>query len=91
MLDGMTTLDLDGIGDKIVAWMLVGSDVTNKPVEGWALSSFSTAISIAGAYVAFVILGSARARRPPPTRSPDERERGRRGSPLTPPPSRRSC
>jgi len=51
-------LELDAVGDKIVAWALVGSTVTNEPVKDWPLSSFSTAASIAGAYLAFVFVGS---------------------------------
>ena len=50
--------DYEAIGDQIIAWALVGSDVTDEPVKGWALGSFTTAISIAGAYLAFVLVGS---------------------------------
>ena len=35
--------------------------------QGWALGSFTTAISIAGAYLAFVLVGSARPPRPAPS------------------------
>ena len=35
--------------------------------QGWALGSFTTAISIAGAYLAFVLVGSARPPRPEPS------------------------
>mmetsp|Transcript_20542 Transcript_20542/g.29697 ORF Transcript_20542/g.29697 Transcript_20542/m.29697 type:complete len:275 (+) Transcript_20542:79-903(+) len=49
---------LDSVGEAILQW----SDPENKYrgyTEGWPLTSFSTAFSIAAAYLAFVIIGSA--------------------------------
>mmetsp|Transcript_24872 Transcript_24872/g.74616 ORF Transcript_24872/g.74616 Transcript_24872/m.74616 type:complete len:261 (+) Transcript_24872:190-972(+) len=51
-------MDFEAMGDSIIQWALAGSTVTNKPVQGWPLSSFGTAIGIAGAYLSFVFLGS---------------------------------
>ena len=51
-------MDLEAMGESIIAWALVGSDVTNEPVKGYPLSSFGTAIGIAAAYLSFVLIGS---------------------------------
>jgi len=48
---------LDKVGEAILAW----ADPENKYrgyTESWPLTDFSTAISIAGAYLAFVLVGS---------------------------------
>ena len=60
----MTSLaeSLDSVGERIVDWALVGSPVTDAPVRGWPLARFSTALAIAVAYLAFVVLGSLFAR-----------------------------
>lgn len=49
---------LNSIGDKIISW----SDPENKFygfTKGWPLTDFSSAATIAAAYVAFVLVGSA--------------------------------
>ena len=63
----MTSLaeSLDSVGERIVDWALVGSPVTDAPVRGWPLARFSTALAIAVAYLAFVVLGSLFARATP--------------------------
>ena len=63
----MTSLaeSLDSVGERIVDWALVGSPVTDAPVRGWPLARFSSAVAIAAAYLAFVVLGSLFARATP--------------------------
>jgi len=56
-MTGYTAI-MDSIGESIIAW----SDPDNRYrgyTEGWPLMNFSTAASIAIAYIAFVVVGSA--------------------------------
>mmetsp|Transcript_13644 Transcript_13644/g.43087 ORF Transcript_13644/g.43087 Transcript_13644/m.43087 type:complete len:262 (+) Transcript_13644:31-816(+) len=54
----MLASEIDEIGDKIIAWALAGSSVTDKPTEGFPLAKLSTAVAIVAAYLAFVVVGS---------------------------------
>ena len=38
-------------GETIITWMTEGSSVTNAPVKGWPMVSFSAAVAVVIAYV----------------------------------------
>mmetsp|Transcript_8049 Transcript_8049/g.15164 ORF Transcript_8049/g.15164 Transcript_8049/m.15164 type:complete len:276 (-) Transcript_8049:39-866(-) len=48
---------MDAIGDKIIAFADPNNEFTGY-TKGWAFTEFSTAITIALAYIAFVLIGS---------------------------------
>lgn len=46
-------------GETIITWMTEGSPVTNAPVKGWPMVSFSAAVAVVIAYLLFVVVGAA--------------------------------
>ncbi|KAJ8603266.1 hypothetical protein CTAYLR_006943 [Chrysophaeum taylorii] len=49
---------IDGYGQTVIDWALVGSKVTDEPVKDYPLASLSSAMFVVAAYLGFVLVGS---------------------------------